>query len=446
MNSQNKHTKKSKVPFGLKEGKLYEPSQVPRGKACGCICPSCGKPLVAKKGSINKKHFSHAINNSCESGRETAIHLAAKQIIFETKSVYLPPIQIQGSLKRYGVTTFDEIILETAIPSLKEQMRIIPDITATLSRKNDAKNLYIEIAVTHFLEEKKINALKNNKFSSIEIDLSSLYNEDDVDFEVIENIIKNGEHTTWIYNQKDEIEKERIRKEDEEAEIKHKHFLSEKRERMKNIIKLYNEEKERKKDTSKWDKSLHEYSKKVLGINSLDELPEFIIRPCDIDALYPIDGRMVRLFIYEYIVVHRKNIPGFKERAFNEKQVIQYLKSEKKLYPNSFIYDWNKTDSNGDNYESYLTAVDLDVAKPNFDSWLIIGLYLYSLTKEGVLEYLEYGRGGRFKLPTTKKHKSSYNIYPARTLNDDSDFKLCKLCNKPLPLSAEYCENCLEVQ
>jgi len=409
MNSKNKHTKKTKVPFGIKDGKLYEPSQVQRGKACNCICPSCNKPLIAKQGGDRKDHFSHAMNNSCQTGRETAIHLAAKQIILETKAVYLPPLQIEGNSKKYGVVTFDEIILEKAIPSLTEQMIIIPDITATLKRENDAKNLYIEIAVTHFSEEKKINALKNNKFSSIEIDLSSLYNEDHVDFEAIKNIIKNGEHTTWIYNQRDKIEKEIIRREDEKAERKHNHFLNEKRKRMKNLIKLYNEEKERKKDTSKWDKVLLEYAKRALGINSLDEVPEFIMRPCDIDALYHIDGRMVRLFIYEYFVVRRKKILGIKERAFNEKQVIEYLKSKKKLSLNSFIYDWNKTDSNGDNYESYLTAIDLDVAKPDFDAWSIIGLYLYTLTKEGVLEYIEYGRGNRFKLPSSKKYKGTYN-------------------------------------
>ena len=189
-----------------------------------------------------------------------------------------------------------------------------------------------------------------------------------------------------------------------------------------------------------------EYAKRALGINSLDEVPKFIMRPCDIEALYPIDGRMVRLYIYEYFVLGRKNIPGLKKRAFDVKRVIEYLKSKKKLYPNRFIYEWNKTDSNGDNYESYLRAVDLDVAKPNFDSRLIIGFYLYTLTKEGVLDYIEYGRGGRFRMPSIKKQKDSYNIYTARTLGDDSGLKLCKLCNKPLLLSDEYCENCLEVQ
>lgn len=412
----NLDTKKSSnIPFGLKNGILYEVSQVERGKACNCICPSCKKPLIAKKGDERKKHFTHDSNHSCETGKETAIHLAAKQIISETKMVYLPSIEIDGSLKKYGIVTFDKIILEKAIPNLKEQMIVIPDITATINRENDAVNLYIEIAVTHFSEEKKIDILKSNKFSAIEIDLSPLYNNDYVDFEVIKNIIKNGEHTTWIYNQKIELEKERIRREEEEAERKHQHFLNDKLKKMKNLIKLYNEEKERKKDTLKWDKALLEYSKRVLGINSLDELPQFIMQPCDIDALYPIDGRMVRLFIYEYFVVRRKNIPGIKDRAFNSKQVFEYLKSKKKLYLNSFIYEWYKIDNNGDNYESYLTAVDLDVAKPNFDSWSIIGLYLYSLTKEGVLEYLKYGHGGRFKLPSSEKNNGEHGEYNPRT-------------------------------
>lgn len=29
------------VPFGLKDGGLYEPTQVLNGKDCGCVCPGC---------------------------------------------------------------------------------------------------------------------------------------------------------------------------------------------------------------------------------------------------------------------------------------------------------------------------------------------------------------------------------------------------------------------
>ncbi|EMK6928218.1 hypothetical protein V9K35_004431 [Vibrio alginolyticus] len=49
------------IPFGLKDGKYYDVSEVERGRACGCICPSCKQVLVARKGDPAKMahHFAH---------------------------------------------------------------------------------------------------------------------------------------------------------------------------------------------------------------------------------------------------------------------------------------------------------------------------------------------------------------------------------------------------
>ncbi|ROV57935.1 hypothetical protein EGH82_20790 [Vibrio ponticus] len=49
------------IPFGLKQGKFYDVSEVERGRSCGCICPSCKQTLVARKGDPEKKvhHFAH---------------------------------------------------------------------------------------------------------------------------------------------------------------------------------------------------------------------------------------------------------------------------------------------------------------------------------------------------------------------------------------------------
>jgi competence CoiA-like predicted nuclease len=71
---------------------MYEPRQVPLGKACGCICPSCKSPLVAKNALNNHRipHFAHASGENCVHGRESAIHLAAKQLIEEHHKLYIP--------------------------------------------------------------------------------------------------------------------------------------------------------------------------------------------------------------------------------------------------------------------------------------------------------------------------------------------------------------------
>ncbi len=38
-------------------------SSVPRGNKCGCICPSCNTPLIARQGEQNEWHFAHRSKN-----------------------------------------------------------------------------------------------------------------------------------------------------------------------------------------------------------------------------------------------------------------------------------------------------------------------------------------------------------------------------------------------
>lgn len=40
-------------------GQIRFVGDVPRGAACGCVCPTCSSPLVAKQGEKNSWHFAH---------------------------------------------------------------------------------------------------------------------------------------------------------------------------------------------------------------------------------------------------------------------------------------------------------------------------------------------------------------------------------------------------
>src|SRR5689334_2245057 len=44
-------------------GELVHISEVPRGKACKCMCVSCDAPLVARQGDIRAHHFAHVQQN-----------------------------------------------------------------------------------------------------------------------------------------------------------------------------------------------------------------------------------------------------------------------------------------------------------------------------------------------------------------------------------------------
>lgn len=83
------------IAFGLdRQGRLVAVRSVPQGLACGCACPGYGGRLLAKQGQIRAWYFSHAFGAECVNGAETALHLAAKQLSLDHRSVALPPLAV----------------------------------------------------------------------------------------------------------------------------------------------------------------------------------------------------------------------------------------------------------------------------------------------------------------------------------------------------------------
>lgn len=70
-----------KVPFGLDPtGAAVRPGDAAR--ALGCVCPSCGQPLVYRHGPINQAHFAHSVESPrCEFWEETEAHWRAKHLV-----------------------------------------------------------------------------------------------------------------------------------------------------------------------------------------------------------------------------------------------------------------------------------------------------------------------------------------------------------------------------
>jgi hypothetical protein len=176
--------------------------------------------LQAKLGSGKKqRHFSHN-NADCNIAiaQQTALHLLAKEIIEEHKTIKFPPIVIpfeQTTLyksnsidlrqfnlmhskklpveieyKSTKTVCFDSISLEKRVST------IIPDIIASIGNKI----CLIEIAVTHFIDENKERKIQELKLPVLEIDISSLAGEN-LNKEILRDIISNQiENKKWIYN------------------------------------------------------------------------------------------------------------------------------------------------------------------------------------------------------------------------------------------------------
>lgn len=194
-----RNIKKNNLTYALKNGQLIHISSVESGLKCDCICPSCGEHLIAKKGNKVVHHFAHKPNSECAYGYQTSLHLLAKEILFECKEITIPEVILDFS--KYGGTykiikiadskriSLDKVVLE------KKEGDVIPDIIGYCGNKK----LFIEIYVTHKIDENKYEKLKKLDISTIEINLS------DCDEFVTKELLKSylldeTDKKKWIYN------------------------------------------------------------------------------------------------------------------------------------------------------------------------------------------------------------------------------------------------------
>jgi len=221
------------LPYGLRDGRLWHISQVATGLACGCTCPGCGAALVARNaaGNVKVAHFAHYQALECTTGLQTALHLAAKDIIAQHKQLRLPGLAgcfsftpafwasfsfdarpyadelydtsgllgaefIPSSSETDGYYHFparlirlDEVVLE------KRTGAIIPDLMVRIG----PKWILVEVAVTHFVDAAKRAKIRAMGLPAIEIDLSKVRR--DIALGDLEELIIRGEqHKQWLNN------------------------------------------------------------------------------------------------------------------------------------------------------------------------------------------------------------------------------------------------------
>ena len=163
-------TTHSKLIYALKDGNIVSIADVPSGKKCGCVCPACGDELIARKGQKRMHHFAHRSNEDCEYGYESSLHLAAKDILSRSEKMVIPPVYVEFPqsgkpkelISKERKIPIDDVELEKRFDD------IIPDIVVD----SGDEHFFIEIYVTHPIDDEKLKKLKGKKISTIEIDLS----------------------------------------------------------------------------------------------------------------------------------------------------------------------------------------------------------------------------------------------------------------------------------
>lgn len=208
----------SHIPYGLREGSVVHISELNeehKGRRCGCYCPVCGSPLLAK--SINGKytaHFAHEHNSSdCALAAETGIHLKAKEIIAEKLSLPLPALMVEEFAtvgdEEYGDSchvvkeqrefVFDEARAEEWRGSYR------PDLVVV----RGGRELFVEIKVTHEVDEEKREKIMKDGVSCLEVDLSKV--DRMADPKAIELAIEEVEHLHWVFHAKKDEVRQRLR-------------------------------------------------------------------------------------------------------------------------------------------------------------------------------------------------------------------------------------------
>lgn len=176
-------------------GQLITIKTALRGLACNCTCICCGEPVVARKGLIREHHFSHHSNKeSCSIQRESLLHLYAKQVIRNDLGLQLPPMPGTWPESEDQTSWWDFERVDEEVP----QPGFQPDLVAHL---RDGSQLFIEIAVTSFIGEEKLERIKNVGIHTVEIDLSELlYSKLPIPSEeATAHILKQTHNKSWIY-------------------------------------------------------------------------------------------------------------------------------------------------------------------------------------------------------------------------------------------------------
>ena len=169
--------------IALKDGRSVSIHSVDNGLQCGCTCPKCGEPLVAYNNPGNKTiaHFQHQSLKDCHGVYETAIHYLAKEVIQDQGYLIVPDIRFQLNnpfASAYDISVYDpkpvNEILGTAriyFDSVEVEVSngsFRPDLKCVVK----GKPMYVEIAVTHFVDTEKEVKINRSGTPVLEIDLS----------------------------------------------------------------------------------------------------------------------------------------------------------------------------------------------------------------------------------------------------------------------------------
>lgn len=215
---QQKHEAHMLIYAVGSKGQLVNVDDVRTGNECGCFCPACKEPLIAKNQGLKRiHHFAHQSGTECDFAYESMLHLLAKEKVrnaFLDNEEFLMEFEYKSycpKSKQCVYVRYDECrTIQQKLFNLKkyydsceqeicyDNIRRRSDLKIYSSTHPEREPIYIEFCVTHASDEAKLHS--GNKIIEILIE-----DEDD-----ISNLIKNGFIEKMSFNMYSEQEPSKI--------------------------------------------------------------------------------------------------------------------------------------------------------------------------------------------------------------------------------------------
>ncbi len=185
------------------EGRIVHVDEVPRGGECGCRCPQCDGPLIARQGEVRGWHFAHRQDAGCEGAVETALHKAAKQLLQDESGLMLPGLLVSESCvapsgtRHFGAAMiepcwidFDQVLLEPTVGQIR------PDAIALQA----GHSWLLEVCVHHAVDEAKRAAIAAIGWPAIEIVLDPRASEAWTPEALRHHVVDRHDNKRWLHH------------------------------------------------------------------------------------------------------------------------------------------------------------------------------------------------------------------------------------------------------
>jgi hypothetical protein len=192
--------------------------------AHGYFCIGCSSEMVAYKGSIYRPHFKHHAKNKaderlCPYSNETVRHKLAKEILLRLKRIKVPdvlalrPLGYTGTVPRLAKAAFieaDTVLAERHVYEDEtgrvrmarkfddgggsRHLLLRPDIIFLDAQSKPM--LFIEICVTHAVDDAKLAVLRGLNVNTIEVRIPPTHHPAE-----IESLFSTVAQTRWLHHQ-----------------------------------------------------------------------------------------------------------------------------------------------------------------------------------------------------------------------------------------------------